>query len=269
MLDHRMQQCLGIKMFHVVCILLHHLPDQFWALFDISSPTGSMAKYQAWLLNNETACITPNLDCLSLKQICNEGFWSSGMLYCVAGNSTYPKVLKEHEAFNFKGWLVLDSSWTYQPLKMKVLCFFKMFRYYSIQSETTHNAITPNINVVKTSNPAKCMLVTTEPSLSNLPNHGLLSRHGVHKIYFLCFVACNNNWFKKRNEQCANIELLTKTKKTASKTFTLLHGAYGDSALSKAHVAEECRQVFRKGKVRYHKKPGRPLIIKTHEKWKR
>jgi hypothetical protein len=53
-----------------------------------------------------------------------------------------------------------------------------------------------------------------------------------------------------------NIKLLVKMKKTASKTINLLHKAYGDNALSEAHVFEECREVFRRGNVRDDKKPG-------------
>ena len=66
--------------------------------------------------------------------------------------------MKEHEDFNFKGWLVLDSSWTYQPTKIKALqvCII----------ETSQMARIPNIIVVETSNFAECTLVTNEPSTS-------------------------------------------------------------------------------------------------------
>jgi len=52
--------------------------------------------------------------------------------------------VKEHEDFNFKGWLVLDSSWIYQPIKIKVL--------QVCVTETAQMARIPNINVVETSN---------------------------------------------------------------------------------------------------------------------
>jgi hypothetical protein len=34
-------------------------------------------------------------------------FWSSGMLFQVAGNLTYSDVLKNHSSFIFKSWYVL------------------------------------------------------------------------------------------------------------------------------------------------------------------
>lgn len=54
------------------------------------------------------------------------------MLYCVAGNLTYPNILKNHSALSARVGNLEGLPRTYQPLKMKALPSFSMSKYIKL-----------------------------------------------------------------------------------------------------------------------------------------